>query len=121
MQHPENYQQVLVSKTVFKKLVHAHAVCSDCGMPADIHGGYMPCRGAHIIVDMEIINAVATKTPEPDGRPAANPGYEHGGGNPNLVYIRHCEHGHVIGNNRTCGQCESAKAAAKWDGLRFRE
>jgi hypothetical protein len=94
MQHKENYQQVLVSKTVFKKLVHAHAVCSDCGMPADIHGGYMPCRGAHIIIDMEIINAVAAKTSKPDAGPE-----------PPITGLKHCRHGHTIGNNRTCTQC----------------
>ena len=46
-----NYQTVLVSKTLFKRLVNDGAICSGCRMPANIHGGYVPCQGAHIIVD----------------------------------------------------------------------
>lgn len=69
MQSKENYQHVLVSKTLFKRLVHQHAACSGCGHTVDTHGGQMPCHGAYAIINMEIINAVATKTSEPDRRP----------------------------------------------------
>ena len=103
MQHKENYQHVLVSKTVLKRLVHAHAVCSECGLPADIHGGYLPCRGAYIIVNMEIINAVATSTPEPDRRPT---------GPIDNIYRPT--------DIRTCTQC-SIERMSKDDGFRLRE
>lgn len=60
-----NHQAVLVSKTLHKRLVNAGALCSDCMMPANIHGGHVPCLGAHIILDAEIIRSIQVNNPLP--------------------------------------------------------
>lgn len=49
-------------------------------MSADIHGGHVPCEGAYIIVDTEVINALAKKTPQPDRRPPVTDASHDGGG-----------------------------------------
>jgi len=63
-----NYQPVLVSKTLFKRLVNDGALCSGCLMPANIHGGYCACSGAHIILDAEIIRRFQLKSGEKECR-----------------------------------------------------
>lgn len=45
-----NYKPVLVSSTLYRKLVHTGALCSNCNMPVNIHGGYVPCHTGTLIL-----------------------------------------------------------------------
>jgi hypothetical protein len=57
-----NLQHVLVSKTLFKRLVNHGAVCSECRLPVNIHGGYMPCHGAEAVIDHEVLKDMNIQT-----------------------------------------------------------
>jgi hypothetical protein len=57
MQPREHYQPVMVTTTLYKRMVRVGAICSSCRQRVAEHGGFKPCVGAAAVISTDLVRA----------------------------------------------------------------